>query len=52
MEMLTALRRWLIYDSFKVYLGVSFDLSSWPCLLEKELLANVDLLQLPTTGGH
>jgi solute carrier family 25 phosphate transporter 3 len=38
--------QWLIYDSFKVYLGVSF-MHSICSVTDAD-----HILQLPTTGGH
>jgi solute carrier family 25 phosphate transporter 3 len=37
--------QWLIYDSFKVYLGVRFDIHIYEQL-------ELTFVQLPTTGGH
>jgi solute carrier family 25 phosphate transporter 3 len=37
--------QWLIYDSFKVYLGVSYS-------TQYRAHDEANTLQLPTTGGH
>jgi solute carrier family 25 phosphate transporter 3 len=44
--------QWLIYDSFKVYLGVSSDLFSWVSQKSTSSIANICFTMLPTTGGH